>query len=112
MTRVVVIAFGVGSEHIELLHHSFSCFANIALMQVDDEAAAHDNVLQVQVSDDPRSLMANRVLARSCPTQGMVGQPMTYSIARGARAERSVIDAVEHVKRLARGHAVRQHEST
>ncbi|MCP1496462.1 hypothetical protein J2Y86_001169 [Pseudomonas migulae] len=34
-TRIVVIASGLDSDHIDLIHQGFSCFDNVALIQVE-----------------------------------------------------------------------------
>lgn len=101
-TRVVVIACGLDSDHIDLVHHGFSCFDNVALIHVD------------AVNTVPGPLTDARVAKGDCcfvvlgePDERLlhdlsIGQPCVYPIASDGAAERSVIAAVEQVKSLAR----------
>lgn len=100
-TRIVVITAGLGSEHIALIHHSFSCFENIALMQVD-VAPMTAGIFDAPVSTCDYCLVVagklDKCFLRDLPKRRI----NIYPIAQDARTERSVIEAVEQVKSLAR----------
>lgn len=100
-TRIVVITAGLGSEHIALIHHSFSCFENIALMQVD-VAPMTAGIFDAPVSTCDYCLVVagklDKRFLRDLPKRRI----NIYPIAQDARTERSVIEAVEQVKSLAR----------
>lgn len=100
-TRIVVITAGLGSEHIALIHHSFSCFENIALMQVD-VAPMTAGIFEAPISTCDYCLVVagklDKCFLRNLPKRRI----NIYPIASDARTERSVIDAVEQVKSLAR----------
>lgn len=100
-TRIVVITAGLGSEHIALIHHSFSCFENIALMQVD-VAPMTAGIFDAPVSTCDYCLVVagklDKRFLRDLPKRRI----SIYPIAQDARTERSVIEAVEQVKSLAR----------
>ncbi|WP_223480276.1 MULTISPECIES: hypothetical protein [unclassified Pseudomonas] len=100
-TRIVVITAGLGSEHLELIHHSFSCFENIALMQVD-VAPMSAGMFEAHTSTCDYCLVVagelDKRFLRDLPKRRI----NIYPIARDARTERSVIEAVEQVKSLAR----------
>ena len=100
-TRIVVITAGLGSEHIALIHHSFSCFENIALMQVD-VAPMTAGIFDAPVSTCDYCLVVagklDKRFLRDLPKRRI----NIYQIAQDARTERSVIEAVEQVKSLAR----------
>lgn len=77
-TRIVVIVSGLDSDHIDLMHHGFSCFDNIALMHVDTANAgsdkrveglidAVDQVKSLARTSPPPPLEALPELCRSCP---------------------------------------------
>ncbi|WP_448107547.1 hypothetical protein [Pseudomonas azerbaijanoccidentalis] len=93
-TRIVVIASGFDSDHIDLMHHGFSCFDNIALMQVEADTGS-DKFVEVQAD-------YSFVVFGQLDERLLHGKPCVYHVTHDTWAERSVIDAVEHVKSLAR----------
>jgi len=93
-TRIVVIAYGLESDHIDLMHHGFSCFDNIALMQVEADTGS-DKFVEVQAD-------YSFVVFGQLDERLLHGKPCVYHVTHDTWAERSVIDAVEHVKSLAR----------
>lgn len=97
-TRIVVIASGFDSDHIDLMHHGFSCFDNIALMQVDRADTGSDTLVEVQTTRSDYSF----VVFGQLDERLLHGKPCVYHVTHDTWAERSVIDAVEHVKSLAR----------
>jgi hypothetical protein len=99
-TRVVVVAIGLSSDHVDLIHHGFSCFDNIALMHVD--AADAGFLVGLQAPECDYFLVIAGELDKRFLHDLSMRKTSIYQIAEGARAERSVIDAVEQVKRLAR----------
>lgn len=72
-TRIVVIASGLDSDHIDLIHQGFSCFDNIALIQVDTSntgSCVLDAVEQVKSlarASHSRHLEVLPDTCRSCP---------------------------------------------
>lgn len=100
-TRLVVFAAGLDIEHLDLLHHSFSCFENVALMQV--EAAPPDaELFDARLPTCDYCVVVagelDKRFLRDLPKRKI----SIYPIAEQAPRERSVIEAVEHVKSLAR----------
>lgn len=99
-TRVVVIATGLSSDHVDLIHHGFSCFDNIALAHVD--AADAGFLVGLRAPECDYCLVVAGELDKRFLHNLPMRKTSIYQIAEGARTERSVIDAVEQVKRLAR----------
>ncbi|MHC8286066.1 hypothetical protein ACYZUD_04395 [Pseudomonas sp. XS1P51] len=100
-TRIVVIAAGLDSEHIDLIHHSFSCFENIALMQID-AAPINVGVFEAPIATCDYCLVVVGELDKRYLRHLPKRRISIYPIAEDATTERSVIEAVEHVKSLAR----------
>lgn len=117
-TRIVVIVIGVSTDHIDLMHHGFSCFENIALMHIDTTQAGQEVVRDPRSRSvdraEPTALFDTQISECACcvVVAGELDEcflhdfPLrkvcVYPIAEGARAQRSVIDVVEKVKSLAR----------
>lgn len=101
-TRVVVIATGISSDHIDLIHHGFSCFENIALMHLEVGRAGFSGLSGVKISGCYVCLVVAGELDKRFLNDLPMGEINIYQIEEGGRAERSVIAAVEQVKRLAR----------
>ncbi|SEE70562.1 hypothetical protein [Pseudomonas migulae] len=75
-TRIVVIASGLDSDHIELIHQGFSCFENVALIHVEtaNVASAERSILEAvdQVKSLARASHSRHLevfpdTCRSCP---------------------------------------------
>lgn len=98
--RVVVIATGLSSEHVDLIHHGFSCFNNIALAHIDTADAGF--FLGLQGVDCDYCIVVAGELDKRFLRDLPMRTTSIYRIASDTRAERSVLDAVEQVKRLAR----------
>lgn len=117
-TRIVVIVIGVSTDHIDLMHHGFSCFENIALMHIDttqvEQEVVRDSRSRSVDRAEPTAFFEAQISECACcvVVAGELDEwflhdfPLRkiciYPIAEGARAERSVIDVVEQVKSLAR----------
>jgi hypothetical protein len=100
-TRVVVIAAGLDSEHIDVMHHNFSCFENIALMRME-VAPVTAGLFETHLPSCDYCLVVAGEL-----NEGFLGdlsrrRISVYPIAEDGPIERSLIEAVDHVKRLAR----------
>ncbi|NQD92810.1 hypothetical protein HP532_09135, partial [Pseudomonas sp. CrR25] len=114
----VVIVVGVGEDHIDLMHHGFSCFENIALMHIDTVQVGSKTIRDSRSRSVDRiestALFDAQILASACCVlvAGELDEYLLhdlplrkaciYSIAEGARAKRSVIDVMENIKSLAR----------
>ncbi|MCK8663746.1 hypothetical protein M1M11_02490 [Pseudomonas azerbaijanoccidens] len=122
-TRIVVVAAGVDAEHIDLMHHGFSCFANIAFLHVDRQP------VESGVAGDFSLRPANRT--NTSLFEGAISECAFYIVVNGTLdewllhdlplhdtsinqlsadtcSERSIIEAVEQIKSLARAsHAPR-----
>ena len=101
-THIVVVVSAMDSDHIDLMHHGFSCFDNIALVQVEPPDIGADRCVEVHVAGCDYSFLVCGELEEYLLNNLSVGHPCIYQIGQGNWAERSVIDAVEHVKKLAR----------
>ncbi|MBC3300986.1 hypothetical protein [Pseudomonas sp. SWRI18] len=101
-TRIVVIVAAIDSDHIDLMHHGFSCFDNIALLQVEASDMRADRGVEVPVATcDYRVVVCGELDAYLLDSLS-IGNPSIYRIGQDCRAERSVIEAIEQVKKLAR----------
>lgn len=101
-TRIVVIVSAIDSDHIDLMHHGFSCFDNIALVQVEPSDTGADRCVEVHVAGCDYSFLVCGELEEYLLNNLSIGNPCIYQIGRDSWAERCVIDAVEQVKKLAR----------
>lgn len=116
-TRIVVIAAGVDDEYLALMHHGFSCFSNIALLHIDRKPVE----LSVVGGFSPRSATrTNTSLVGSaisaCAFYVFVNgalddwflhdlplqEASIYQLSADTSSERSIIEAVEHIKSQAR----------
>jgi len=100
-TRVVVIAAGLDSEHIDLMHHNFSCFENIALMRVE-VAPVTTGLFEAHLPSCDYCLVVAGELDKGFLGDLSRRRISIYPIAEDARIEHALIEAVDHVKRLAR----------
>jgi hypothetical protein len=100
-TRVVVFTAGLESEHLALIHHSFSCFENVALMQVE-AMPTNDDLFEARLPTCDYCLVVAGELDKRFLRELPRRRISIYPIAEHAPSERSVIAAVEHVKSLAR----------
>lgn len=101
-TRIVVIVSAMDSDHIDLMHHGFSCFDNIALVQVEPSGSGAQRCVEVHVAGCDYSFLVCGELEESLLHDLSIGNPCIYQIGQSSWAERSVIEAVEQVKKLAR----------
>ncbi|SDH51680.1 hypothetical protein SAMN05216588_105106 [Pseudomonas flavescens] len=101
-TRVVVIACGLESDHIDLIHQGFSCFDTVALIHVDAVRTVPGKLVEVRVTKGDYRFVVFGELDERLLHDLSIGEPCIYPIASGGVAERSVISAVEQVKSLAR----------
>ncbi|MGA3797890.1 hypothetical protein ACPCYX_09005 [Pseudomonas fluorescens] len=101
-TRIVVIACGLDSDHIDLIHQGFSCFDNVALIHVDAVNTVPSQLAEVRVAKSDYCFVVLGELDERLLHDLSIGQPCIYPIASDGAAERSVIAAVEQVKSLAR----------
>ncbi|WP_080482370.1 hypothetical protein [Pseudomonas syringae] len=101
-TRIVVIACGLDSDHIDLIHQGFSCFDNVALIHVDAVNTVPGQLAEVRVAKGDYCFVVLGELDERLLHDLSIGQPCIYPIASDGAAERSVIAAVEQVKSLAR----------
>ncbi|MDR6579343.1 hypothetical protein WLF14_26465 [Pseudomonas fluorescens] len=101
-TRIVVIACGLDSNHIDLIHQGFSCFDNVALIHVDVVNTVPGQLAEVRVAKGDCCFVVLGELDERLLHGLSIGQPCVYPIASDGAAERSVIAAVEQVKSLAR----------
>ncbi|OAB49446.1 hypothetical protein [Pseudomonas thivervalensis] len=101
-TRIVVIVSAMDSDHIDLMHHGFSCFDNIALVQVEPSDMGAHKCVEVHVAGCDYSFLVCGELEESLLSHLSIGNPCIYQIGQGSWAVRSVIEAVEQVKKLAR----------
>lgn len=101
-TRVVVIAYGLDSDHIGLIHQGFSCFDNVALIHIDAVNTLPGQLAEVRVAKADYCFLALGELDEGLLRDLSIGQPCIYPIASDGTAERSIIAAVEQVKSLAR----------
>ncbi|UUQ64318.1 hypothetical protein NLK61_24380 [Pseudomonas fuscovaginae UPB0736] len=90
------------SDHIDLMHHGFSCFDNIALVQVEPSDIGAHRCVEGHVAGCDYSFLVCGELEASLLNNLSIGNPCIYQIGQDSRAERSVIEAVEHVKKIAR----------
>ncbi|WVV49017.1 hypothetical protein THH46_11815 [Pseudomonas sp. NA13] len=97
-TRIVVIVSAIDSDHIDLMHHGFSCFDNIALVQVEPSDTGADRCVAVHVAGCDYSFLVCGELEEYLLNNLSIGNPCIYQIGQDSWAERSVIDAVEQVK--------------
>lgn len=101
-TRIVVIASGLESDHIDLIHQGFSCFDNVALIHIDAVNTVPDKLVEVRVAEKDYCFVVFGELDERLLHELSIGKPCVYPIAQDAWAERAVIQAVEQVKSLAR----------
>ncbi|NUT88420.1 hypothetical protein HNO91_18445 [Pseudomonas corrugata] len=101
-TRIVVIACGLDSDHIDLIHQGFSCFDNVALIHVDAVHTVPGQLAEVRMATEDYCFVVLGELDERLLHDLSIGQPCIYPIASDGAAERSVIAAVEQVKSLAR----------
>ncbi|SCY72833.1 hypothetical protein SAMN03159391_02820 [Pseudomonas sp. NFACC37-1] len=101
-TRIVVIVSGLDSDHIDLIHQGFSCFDNVALIHVDTVNTATGKLVGVKMAKNDYCFVVLGELDERFLQDLSIGQPCLYPVAPDEAAERSVIAAVEQVKRLAR----------
>jgi hypothetical protein len=116
-TRIVVIAAGVDAEHIDLMHHGFSCLGNIAFLHVDrqpvdsggvaatslwPQARANTSLFEGPISECAFHVVLNGTLEEwllhDLPSHGA----SVYQLSADTRIEHSVIKVVEQIKGLAR----------
>lgn len=101
-TRIVVIACGLDSDHIDLIHQGFSCFDNVALIHVDAVNTLPGQLAGARVAKADYCFVVLGELDQRLLHDLSIGQPCIYPIAPDGAAERSIIAAVEQVKSLAR----------
>ncbi|WP_248733012.1 hypothetical protein [Pseudomonas sp. MWU13-2517] len=101
-TRIVVIACGLDSDHIDLVHQGFSCFDNVALIHVDAVNTMAGQLVEVRVAKSDYCFVVLGELDERLLHDLSIGRTCIYPIASDGAAERSVIAAVEQVKSLAR----------
>lgn len=101
-TRIVVIVSGLDSDHIDLIHQGFSCFDNVALIHVDTVNTVNGKLVGVQVAKSDYCFVVLGELDERFLHDLSIDQPCLYPVAPDEAGERSVIAAVEQVKRLAR----------
>jgi len=101
-TRIVVIACGLDSDHIDLIHQGFSCFDNVALIHVDAAHTGPGQLAEVRGVKGDYCFVVLGEVDEGLLHDLSIGQPRIYPIAPDGAAERSVIAAVEQVKHLAR----------
>ncbi|WP_223505769.1 hypothetical protein [Pseudomonas sp. GL-RE-29] len=101
-TRIVVIACGLDSDHIDLIHQGFSCFDNVALIHVDAVNTMPGQLAEVRVVKGDYCFVVLGELDERLLHDLSIGQSCIYPIASDGAAESSVIAAVEQVKSLAR----------
>jgi hypothetical protein len=101
-TRIVVIACGLDSDHIDLIHQGFSCFDNVALIHVDAVNTMAGQLAEVRVAKSDYCFVVLGELDERLLHDLSIGRACIYPIASDGAAERSVIAAVEKVKSLAR----------
>ncbi|ROM52264.1 hypothetical protein BK648_09545 [Pseudomonas poae] len=101
-TRIVVIACGLDSDHIDLVHQGFSCFDNVALIHVDAVNTMAGQLAEVRVAKSDYCFVVLGELDERLLHDLSIGRTCIYPIASDGAAERSVIAAVEQVKSLAR----------
>ncbi|WP_210642761.1 hypothetical protein [Pseudomonas sp. Tri1] len=101
-TRIVVIACGLDSDHIDLIHQGFSCFDNVALIRVDAVNPVPGQLAEVRVARGEYCFVVLGELDERLLHDLSISPPCIYPIASDGATERSVIAAVEQVKSLAR----------
>ncbi|MCJ8207289.1 hypothetical protein [Pseudomonas sp. RGM2987] len=101
-TRIVVIAGGLDSDHIDLIHQGFSCFDNVALIHIDAVKTGSGQLAEGRVAEGDYCFVVLGEVDEHLLHDLSIGQPCIYPIAPDGAAERSVIAAVEQVKSLAR----------